>query len=131
MKSLALLFTLSLTLGCQNAPVTTSAAPESKNSNPILLPVKVSGKWGYSNASGQLVITPQFDSADDFHESRALICLGKPCDPWDAYSTSPTIPNNSLWGFIDASGKVVITPQYPEASAFSEGLAAICTGECG
>jgi FG-GAP-like repeat/WG containing repeat len=45
--------------------------------------------------------------------------------------TSPTIPNNSLWGFIDTSGKVVITPQYPEASAFSEGLAAICTGDCG
>jgi len=123
------LLALCFASGCQNASVT---APESKpDSSPVLLPVKVSGKWGYVNASGQLVITPQFDSADDFHEGRALICLGKPCDPYDAYSTSPTIPNNSLWGFIDASGKVVITPQYPEASAFSEGLAAICTGDCG
>jgi hypothetical protein len=47
-KSLALLFTLLLALGCQNASVTTNAAPESKNSNPILLPVKVAGKWGYA-----------------------------------------------------------------------------------
>jgi hypothetical protein len=77
------------------------------------------------------VINPQFDYADDFHEGRAVICLGKPCDFWDAYSTTPTTPNNSLWGFIDASGKVVITPQYPEASAFSDGLAAVCTGDCG
>jgi hypothetical protein len=129
----ALLFTLLLTIGCQKGPVTgtTSAATVPTDSNPILLPVKISGKWGYVNASGQLIITPQFDSADDFHDGRALICLGKPCDPWDAYSTTPTIPNNSLWGFIDTSGKVVITPQYPEASAFSEGLAAICTGDCG
>src|SRR5262249_23096552 len=115
---LATICTLLLTLGCdRNASVTTTTtgSTATPDSNPILLPVKVSGKWGYANASGQLVITPQFDSADDFHEGRALICLGKPCDPYDAYSTSPTIPNNSLWGFIDASGKVVITPQYPEA----------------
>jgi hypothetical protein len=129
----ALLFTLSLTVGCNHdAPVTqTSAATTHGDSTPTLLPVKVSGKWGYANASGQLVINPQFDYADDFHEGRALICLGKPCDFWDAYSTTPTTPNNSLWGFIDGSGKVVITPQYPEASAFSEGLAAVCTGDCG
>jgi len=121
--------------GCSQTPSSSTSSPTGSNPtadpSPTLLPVKVSGKWGYVNSSGQLVITPQFDSADDFHEGRAVICLGKPCDPWDAYSTSPTIPNNSLWGFIDTSGKVVITPQYPEASAFSEGLAVICTGDCG
>ncbi len=128
--SLALLFTLCLALlGCsQKAPVTASATPA--DSSPILLPVKVSGKWGYANGSGQLVINPQFDFAEEFHEGRGRICLGKPCDIWDSYSTSPTVPNTSLWGFIDTSGKVVITPQYPEASTFSEGLAAICTGDC-
>jgi hypothetical protein len=128
-------FIFCLTLfGCQNSQTGTqspSSGSSAADSTPILLPVKVSGKWGYVNGTGQLVINPQFDYAEEFHEGRALVCLGKPCDFWDTYSTSPTTPNNSLWGFIDASGKVVVTPQYPAASAFNEGLAVVCTGDCG
>ncbi|MGA7770778.1 MAG: WG repeat-containing protein [Candidatus Sulfotelmatobacter sp.] len=75
------------------------------------------------NGIGQLVINPQFDYAEEFHEGRALVCLGKPCDWWES-------PRDTLWGFIDTSGKVVVTPQYPSASAFSEGLASVCTGDC-
>jgi len=114
-------------LGCsQNPPLTgTANAKSSTDSPPILLPVKVSGKWGYVNASGQLVINPQFDSADEFHEGRALICIGKPCTWWDAPS-----PDESRWGFIDPLGKMVITPQYGAASSFSEGVASVCTGDC-
>ncbi len=128
-------FVFCLTLsGCQHSQTgaqSPGSGSSAADSTPILLPVKVSGKWGYVNGTGQLVINPQFDYAEEFHEGRALVCLGKPCDFWDAYSTSPTTPNNSLWGFIDASGKVVVTPQYPVASAFNEGLAAVCTGDCG
>jgi hypothetical protein len=65
------------------------------------LPVKVSGKWGYVNAGGQLTITPQFDNAKEFYEGRAAVCLGKPCDWWASSS-------GSLWGFIDTSGKVFV-----------------------
>lgn len=123
----ALLFTLSLTLGCnQNAPVTqTGAAIAAPDSTPILLPVKVSGKWGYASSSGQLVINPQFDAANEFHEGRALVCRGHPCTWWDAPA-----PDESRWGYIDASGKMVITPQYGTAADFSEGVAAVCTGDC-
>lgn len=128
-------FVFCLTLsGCQNSqtgPQSQGSGLSAADSTPILLPVKVSGKWGYVNGTGQLVINPQFDYAEEFHEGRAVVCLGKPCDVWDTYSTSPTTPNSSLWGFIDASGKVVVTPQYAEASAFNEGLAAVCTGDCG
>jgi hypothetical protein len=128
------LFIFCLTLfGCQNSqqstPSSSSGSPAA-DSAPTLLPVKVSGKWGYVNGSGQLVINPQFDYAEEFHEGRGRICLGKPCDFWDSYSSSPSPSNNSLWGFIDTSGKVVITPQYPEASDFSEGLASVCVGDC-
>jgi hypothetical protein len=131
---LNVLFVFCLALsGCNNSqqstPSSSSASPT--DSSPILLPVKVSGKWGYINGTGQLVINPQFDYAQEFREGRALVCLGKPCDFWDAYSNSPTVPNSSLWGFIDTSGKVVITPQYPEATDFYEGLAVVCTGDCG
>src|SRR6266481_1994910 len=72
------LFVLCLFVGCsQNAPSTstplTSAATAkpSEASTPILLPVKVSGKWGYVNGIGQLVINPQFDYAEEFNEGRA------------------------------------------------------------
>lgn len=120
------LFVLCLVLaGCsQNAPATSSASPTASADSPlILLPVKVSGKLGYVNGSGQLVINPQFDAAEDFHEGRAVVCLGKPCSWWES-------PGDSLYGYIDVSGKVIVTPQYASASSFSEGLASVCKGEC-
>jgi hypothetical protein len=127
---LCLATVLSLTLiGCsQRAPSTNVAS--STDSTPALLPVKVSGKWGYVNGTGQLVINPQFDYATEFREGRAGVCLGKTCGFWGSSSPNNSFPNDSLWGFIDTSGKVVVTPQYPEASFFSEGLAPVCTGDC-
>ena len=99
------------------------------NSNPTLLPVKVSGKWGYSDDSGKLIVTPQFDYADPFEGGRARICVGQVgCDEWAIYSDIKD--NDSHWGFIDASGKMVVTPQYPFVTRFSEGLSAVCTGDC-
>jgi hypothetical protein len=123
-----LLFAFCLILvGCsRNSSLADAAsAGTTSDSSTILLPVKVSGKWGYANSNGQLVINPQFDYADDFHEGRALVCLGKPCTWWDSPS-----PNESRWGYIDTSGKMVITPQYGAAASFSEGVASVCTGDC-
>jgi hypothetical protein len=118
-------------VGCtQNAPSSTSAAnatPMLDSKDPILLPVKVSGKWGYVNSSGQLVINPQFDNANEFHEGRASVCLGTPCSWW--ISDTDKL-DNSHWGYIDTSGKMVISPQYPSAGDFNEGLASVCTGDC-
>lgn len=137
MKTTAfLLFDFCLLLaGCsQNSPSTAvvTANPFRQSTpianpykvDPVLLPVKVSGKWGYVNSNGQLVINPQFDNAGEFQEGRARVCLGKPCSWWDAS------PGDSRWGYIDVSGKVVVTPQYASASSFSEGLASVCTGDC-
>lgn len=114
-------------VGCtQSTPSPTSAAnatPTLDSKDPILLPVKVSGKWGYVNTSGQLVINPQFDNANEFHEGRASVCLGTPCSWW--ISDTDKL-DNSHWGYIDTSGKMVISPQYPSAGDFNEGLALLC-----
>jgi hypothetical protein len=125
MKTAAFFVFCLLLAGCSpNSPSTAAVtANPYTESAPILLPVKVSGKWGYVNSSGQLVINPQFDNAEEFHEGRAKVCLGKPCNWWDS-------PGDSRWGYIDVSGKVVVTPQYGAASSFSEGLASICSEEC-
>ncbi len=123
----SILFVLCIALvGCsQSAPSapSTSAVTAKPSEDPVLLPVKVSGKWGYVNGSGQMLINPQFDNAEDFHEGRAVVCLGKPCSWWES-------SGDSLYGYIDTSGKVVVTPQYQSASGFSEGLASVCKGQC-
>src|SRR5216683_6392390 len=93
-------------VGCtQNTPSSTSAAsamPSVDSKYPILLPVTVSGKWGYVNTSGQIVINPQFDNANEFHEGRASVCLGSPCSWWISDTDKP---DNTHWGYIDTSGK--------------------------
>ena len=48
----------------------------------VLLPVNVNGQFGYINTSGQVVIAPQFDSAQEFSEGLAVVgkkeCDGSP-----------------------------------------------------
>lgn len=73
-----------------------------------LLPVRVSGRYGYINHGGQMVIQPQFKNAGEFSEGLA-----------DFQADS------GRWGYISTSGKVVIRPQFSMAGSFHEGLAAV------
>jgi len=111
---------------CQTGSDRRTQAPTSlaENSTKVLLPVKVSGKWGYADREGHLVVSPQFDEADPFQEGKARVCIGK-CS-WFAAE----VGEDSHWGFVDTNGKVIISPQYQFATQFSEGLAAVCSGDC-
>ncbi|MGZ8845869.1 MAG: WG repeat-containing protein [Pyrinomonadaceae bacterium] len=70
-----------------------------------------SGKFGYIDEMGRVMIKPQFDRAYPFTEGLAAV----------------SIENKS--GFIDTSGKVVVPLQYHATFPFSDGVAAVLTVE--
>ena len=73
-----------------------------------LVAVKLNGKWGFIDKSGNEVVPLKYDWAGSFSEGLANVKLyGK-------------------FGFIDKSGKVVVPFEYDDAGAFSEGLARVC-----
>lgn len=79
---------------------------------PALFPIRQNGKFGYINATGEIVIAPQFlrnglQDGRHFQEGLQAVWVGDKA------------------GYIDASGKMVIAPQFGLAQAFSEGLAAV------
>lgn len=88
-----------------------------------LLPIQQGGKWGYINRSGEVVIKPQFDSAEPFAEGLALVRYPprkKPLKPGE--KTAELLEG---MGFIDHTGRVVIkldNPLHLNGESFSEGL---------
>lgn len=76
--------------------------------------VAVDFKWGYINRAGQAVVPPQYLSARPFREGLAAVLTGK-----DGAEES------QRWGFIDASGKMVILNQFSRycLEDFAEGMA--------
>jgi len=77
---------------------------------PGMARVKLSGKWGYIDRTGRIVINPQFEEAGDFSEGLARVKTG------------------GKWGYIDRTGRFLINPQFDEAGDFSHGLARVKLG---
>ena len=57
---------------------------------------------GYINISGEIVIAPQFNSAQQFSEGLAAVS------------------KNGMWGYIDTRGNLIIPYSYSKAGNFSE-----------
>jgi hypothetical protein len=68
---------------------------------------------GFIDPSGQLVITPDFNTASGFSEGLAQVEL------WGS------VIGESLDGFIRTDGTFAIEPKFERARSFSEGLAAV------
>ena len=79
----------------------------SKQANRYIIVDTKQGKYGFIDASGEVVIPPQFDDAYMFREGLALV------------------ENDGKIGFIDTKGKYAVPPIYEDAEPFSEGLAAV------
>ena len=58
----------------------------------------ISGKWGFVDKTGKIIIEPKFENADEFSEGLANVTIGK------------------KYGYIDKSGKIVIAPQFEYSS---------------
>jgi hypothetical protein len=94
--------------------------------------VFVGGKHGYIDRGGKIIINPQFNYAGDFSDGLAFVCLGE-CNPYSKIrqtTDGSTKADASKYGFVDGKGHFVVNPQYDMAAAFSEGLAAVCLGNC-
>lgn len=78
--------------------------------------VEVSGKWGFIDKTGKMVIAPQFQETDllsgvVFSEGLAAVRIGNIV--------------TGKCGYIDTTGKFVIEPQFNCAMSFSDGLARV------
>lgn len=69
-----------------------------------------SGKWGFVDAGGNLVIACRFDDVGFFSEGLAPARTG------------------SMWGYIDTEGQEVIGFSFAYALNFGAGLAPVCVG---
>lgn len=76
-----------------------------------LASVKIKGKYGFIDRSGQVVIPPQFVHAGMFKEGLAPVAIKN--------------GRRRVYGFIDHSGKYAIKPQFDLVREFNNGLAAV------
>jgi WG repeat protein len=111
-----------------------------------LFRVRQSGKWGFIDKSGAVVLAPRFDRADDFAEGLASVQLGGRffyVDEAGRTMLEPPAPaggglhrkfsagraalrSGGAFGYIDRSGQMVIPARFASADDFSEGRALAC-----
>jgi len=67
-----------------------------------IIAYKSSGKWGFADTSGKIIIEPQYEEAKSFSNGLAAVC------------------QNGAWGFIDTDNNVVIDCKFAGADYFNE-----------
>jgi len=77
-----------------------------------LAAVQLSGKWGYIDLKGELVISPKYDNAGDFSESA------------DGLYLAP-VKIGGVWGYVDNKGRELIMSKFDYAWSFSGLFAAV------
>lgn len=81
------------------------------------------GRWGYRTPEGEVVLSTEFDFANDFSEGLAAVNYG------GNYRNG--IVDGGIWGYVDRTGRIVIAPQFAEAGPFTGGLARVYTAGSG
>jgi len=90
--------------------------------------VRIDKKYGFIDKTGNIVISCQFDdvSPNGFVEGLCGVKIGETF----IEKRGMTIynPGGEKWGFIDKTGKIVITPQFDEVGFFREGFCSVMIG---
>lgn len=113
-----------------------------------LAPVFAEGRWGFINRTGRMVVEPQYDvvpraivsaSADSTGPSLVRVPEGFQFvaegdtltqvfdQAWLFKEGLARVRSSGRWGYIDASGTLVIPPQFIQAWDFERGLALVET----
>ena len=113
---LRMLLVLVVLLGVGKASFAIAGSPQHAQNvkqDAELFPVRVSGKSGYIDKTGKIVIQPQFLSAAKFSEALAAVYIGR--------------VRSGQWGYIDKTGEIVfkLPFNYSRVQKFSEGLAVV------
>ncbi len=128
----------SCVLGIILFAVARALAQTATNADPLL--VVVNGKYGYIDHQGRILIPPQFLWADGFSQGLGTVYVcGKYVSidangrmqprRWAAAGNLSKKAQDGKIGFVDASGKFVVPPLFDGALPFSDGLAAVKSGE--
>lgn len=116
---------------------------QSKSSE--FFPVSKSGKSGYIDKTGKVVIPLKFERTGYFSEGLGIIFQNEKCGYTDENGqivVEPTFDDcrafaeglamvriernkGNEWGYIGRNGKFIVQPIYAEADSFSEGLAIV------
>jgi WG containing repeat len=103
------------------------------------------GKWGLINSSGNFVVNPRFDSIlgpingiySVFIEKKNyyIDSSGNISNGWEKRRYNTPMPqfseSDGKYGFVDDDHNFVIPPRFDRTQGgFSEGLAAVCKGQC-
>ena len=72
-------------------------------------------KWGYMDKEGTVIITPQYDIAENFIKNLAVVCIRDDGD--DTYSGN--------WGIIDKNNNIIIPLIYDNITMSEESILAL------
>lgn len=137
-----------LVLGACSQKPGTGEAVLPQDFDGIILPFEADGKWGYISAEGETVIEPAYAYAGYFCDGLAIVSdgelygyintrnqtvippkytgAGEFANGYAAVCTGDWQSGTVLWGFIDTTGKEVVTPQFLYMESFTpEGRALI------
>jgi WG containing repeat len=99
MRTLLLFLLLFSDLVAAQSPRNSDMSPkEGEMASGDLRPFQQSGKWGYTNKDGQIVIKPQFSLAGRFSEGLALVWTG------GVPLTDPVVRSFVKMGYLDEKG---------------------------
>ena len=111
----------------------------------LLLPVNVRGLYGYMNTDGVLVVQPQFQSAERFHNGIAIVGMGDKYGAIDKHGSvkipfhfdalsnfekgRSIVEQDEMLGMIDRNYRTILKIEYEDIGEVSEGLIYFSKGE--